>query len=241
MPDRRTSPRPSGPSTTPFGMTRPRPRPRPKRSSASARVKAEQAVTAAARLSPDRSEARSTVDTSKMSESSIIVSPWRVMTSGRPVSLANAVAYAPLGPKHCTWRTSGRKASAAFAGRTASGDRWWRPGASTTSWWRAGAAAAGAPRSRHGSPRSRACGRRAGPSTPPPRRPRRPGSGPGGASTPRRRPATEGTHSEAGLRGSRSKVCPVRSALERRRHGGPTGRYQGGGGTGHGGLTRWPG
>ncbi len=70
--------------STPFGMTRPRPGPRSKRASASERVNAEQAVTAAAWRSPWRSEARRTRECSKMSASSMSVSPCRVTTRGMP-------------------------------------------------------------------------------------------------------------------------------------------------------------
>ncbi len=48
-----------------------------------------------------------------MSASSMTVSPWSERTRGSRHQADSAVAYAPFGPKHCTWRTSGRNASTA--------------------------------------------------------------------------------------------------------------------------------
>jgi hypothetical protein len=77
-------------------------------------VNAEQPVTAFARRSPRRRDDRSTRELSKMSASSMTVSPWSEITSGTPESRETAVAYTPFGPKHCTWRTSGWNAATAL-------------------------------------------------------------------------------------------------------------------------------
>jgi hypothetical protein len=59
---------------------------------ASSRVKAEQAVTAAEARMPARRDARNTWEMSKISASSISVSPWRVITRGTRQMRESAVA-----------------------------------------------------------------------------------------------------------------------------------------------------
>ena len=104
-------------SATPLKTTSPVSAGSPNRA-ASSNVKREQPVTADAWRKPARSAARSVCDRSKMSASSMTVSPWRLTTKGIPSQRDSAVAYTPLGPKHCTCSTSGRNASAAARSST---------------------------------------------------------------------------------------------------------------------------
>ena len=104
-------------SATPLKTTSPVSGGSPNRA-ASSNVKLEQPVTADAWRKPARSAARSVCDRSKMSASSMTVSPWRLTIRGIPSQRDSAVAYTPLGPKHCTCSTSGRNASAAARSST---------------------------------------------------------------------------------------------------------------------------
>ena len=97
----------SGAGPTPLGTTTPPTR--PKRSRRSSSTSCEQPVVTVAAEIASRRPRRSSAEVPNASWSSMKVSPCDDSTRGTPVRRASAAAYSPLGPKHCTCSTSGRK------------------------------------------------------------------------------------------------------------------------------------